>query len=398
VGAVLKNTRLRNSIALGTCFTALFLLVNCEVAERDYSALNIGGSAASGPDDFLRADAGSTDASVGGPVGPEPLPPVPCSEDAGVSSANVDAAGSADAGGADAGGADAGIQSPCACVDGFYKAVDADADGDGTRLCAIAPGLDCDDADPAVTHNSCGGCAVLPNAVGEDCLECGAYTCEGPDALACASKPGPVEDPDCRCQDALLVARDTDQDGQGTRLCEANPGLDCNDGDETFVANECGGCEPLPGAVGSPCNECGVYACSGTALACLAPGPGCLDGNTRGTCVGTGFWIDETDCTGGNNFCYQGNCEVCMPGTFQCVDLGEGSTQVQVCGSTSSASIGWTSYDSCVPGETCNPNNGACTGYLMWPRDDTFDVVPLLERNGLRWHDELNTASESDYG
>jgi hypothetical protein len=31
------------------------------------------------------------------------------------------------------------------------------------------------------------------------------------------------------------------------------------------------------------------------------------------------------------------------------------------------------------------------------PKDQTFDVVPLL-RPGLPWHDVLNTASDSDYG
>jgi hypothetical protein len=395
VGAVLKNTRLRNSVALGTTFTALFLLVNCEVAERDYSVLNIGGAAGREPDDFLQADAGKTDAGVSGPVGPEPLPPVPCDgNDAGVSDASV-----SDASVGDASREDAGIESYCACVDGFIKAIDADADGEGSRQCSVAPGLDCDDGDRSVTHNSCGGCSALPNTLGEDCLDCGAYVCDGPEALACASKPGPVEDPDCRCQDALLVSRDIDQDGQGTRLCEANPGIDCNDGDETFVANECGGCEPLPGAVGAPCNQCGAYACNGAAMVCAPQGAACLDPDTRATCVGTGFWADETDCTGLTAVCYQGSCQVCTPGTFQCVDIGGGSTQVQVCGSTSLGSIGWTSYGSCVLGETCNPSDGTCTtGYLLWPRDSDFDVVPLLERGNLRWHDELNTASDSDYG
>jgi hypothetical protein len=397
VGAVLKNARLRNSIALGTSFTALFLLVNCEVAERDYSVLNIGGSTGREPHDFLRADAGSTDAGVSGPVGPEPPRPVPCREDAGVSDAIVD-----DAGGAGAGAADAGIKSPCACVDGFYKAVDADADGDGSRLCTIAPGLDCDDADPSVTHNSCGGCSALPNAVGDDCLECGAYVCGGPDTLACASKPGPVEDPDCRCQDALLVARDTDQDGQGTRLCESNPGIDCNDGDETFVTNECGGCEPLPGAVGAPCNECGVYGCNGAAMVCGPPtgagAQGCLNTTTRQTCVGTGFWSNDFACP---NVCYQGNCETCIPGTFQCVPFN-GSNLLQQCITdaslaSSSYGIGWASYASCSAAQTCNANTGQCTGYLLLPRDQDFDVVPV-QRGGLPWHELLNTASDSDYG
>jgi hypothetical protein len=392
----LKSARLRHAIVLGTCFTALFLLVNCEVPERDYSVLNIGGNAGQGPDDFLQADAGRSDAGLGGPIGPVPLPPVPCNLDAGVADASVDDAGNGDAGRPQ----DAGSASPCACVDGFLKAVDDDGDGDGTRLCLLAPGLDCDDANPAVTHNSCGGCTELPGELGADCLECGAYVCDGPEALACASKPGPVVDPDCRCQDALIVARDTDQDGQGTRLCEANPGIDCNDGDETFTANECGGCEPLPYAVGSVCNECGVWACNGTALACVATGLGCLDSNTRGECVGSGYWINETDCTGGTNFCYQGNCELCMPGTFQCVDIGGGSTQVQICGSTSTGTIGWGSWGSCLPGQTCNANDGTCTttGYLILPRDTNFDIVPRLERGGLRWSDELNTASDSEYG
>lgn len=412
----MKSQRLRTSVALGTSFTALFLLVHCAVDERDYSRLNIGGTTSREPDDFLQADAGPTDASVGGPIGPEPLPPVPCDMDAGLGQtgggpARVNDAGSADAGNTDGGSEntgsestgseDAGPRDYCACVDGFLKAVDADNDGVGTRQCSLAPGLDCDDGDATVTHNSCGGCGVLPNAVGEDCLDCGAYVCDGPDTLACASKPGPVEDPDCRCQDALLVARDIDQDGQGTRLCEANPGIDCNDGDETFTANQCGGCEPLPGAVGDPCNVCGAYVCNGAALVC-APQTGlagrrCVGGTSQ-TCVGTGFWGEDEICA---NVCFDGtgSCEICIPGNFQCVDPGNGSMQVQLCASSSLAGgITWTSYASCTILQTCNPTNGTCTGSLMWPRDIDFDVVPRLQDGGLRWHEELNTASDSDYG
>jgi hypothetical protein len=409
----LKNTRLRNALALGTSFSALFLLVNCEVPQRDYSVLNIGGTTSSGPDDFLQADAGSSDAGVSGPVGPVPLPPVPCSEDAGVSNTNVHDAGSADAGSADASTADAsasassaagnGSRSLCECVEGFYKAVDADGDGEGTSACSIAPGLDCDDADPAITHNGCGGCTALPAELGADCQDCGTYVCDGTDALACASKPGPVEDPDCRCQDGLLVARDTDQDGQGTRLCEANPGIDCNDGDETFLANECGGCEPLPGVVGGACNECGVYTCNGAAMVCAPPtGAGsqhCLNTTTRQTCVGTGFWSNDFACP---NVCYQGNCETCTPGTFRCQGPYSGSYLLQVCITdasigSSSYGIGWGSYLSCTAAQGCNATTGACTGYLLLPRDDDFEVAPSL-RGGLPWHELLNTASDSDYG
>lgn len=49
-----------------------------------------------------------------------------------------------------------------------------------------------------------------------------------------------------------------------------------------------------------------------------------------------------------------------------------------------------------LPGETCNPANGACTGSLLLPRDETFDVAPR-EGGGLPWHDVLNTAIDADY-
>lgn len=40
--------------------------------------------------------------------------------------------------------------------------------------------------------------------------------------------------------------------------------------------------------------------------------------------------------------------------------------------------------------------NGACTGSLLLPRDETFDVAPR-EGGGLPWHDVLNTALDADY-
>lgn len=410
---------LRTALSLGSGLTALFLLVRCSVPERDYTPLGIGQNAGSGGGGSGGGGSGGTSAGQGGLGGMSgvggqgggggtPVEPIPCVEvddDAVATDAGPADAGATDAGAADA-STDAGTtpDAPCACVDGFIQAVDADGDGEGTRACTVAPGLDCDDGDTAVTHNGCGGCTALPNALGEDCLDCGAYICDGPDAVACGAKPDPIEDPDCWCVAGVIAARDADGDGQGTRLCQANPGTDCNDADNTFATNGCGGCESLPGAVGGPCNVCGVYACNGTGLTCVpssgAAGRRCLDSTTPQTCVGNGFWDNAAACA---DVCYQGNCELCTPGTFQCVDLGLGSTQVQVCGtlydsSGSSLGIGWGSYDSCIPGETCNPNNGACTGYLMWPRDDSFDVVPRLERGGLRWHDVLNTASDSDYG
>lgn len=410
-----RSSPLRSAVTLGTGLTALFLLVRCSVPERDYSQLGIGESAGAGGASGSGGDGGGGVAGQGGSSGAsgssstggqsgaggqpgEPVVPIPCSSGGG--DAGVSDAGATDAGSSDAGPDD---DTACECVDGFIQAVDADGDGVGSRACALAPGLDCDDDDSAITHNGCGGCSALPSALGEACLDCGAYVCDGVDAVRCASLPDPVEDPDCRCVDGLITARDTDGDGQGTRLCEANPGTDCNDGDAAFVTNACGGCESLLGTVGAACNQCGVYACSGTALVCVpstgATGQTCFDATVRQTCVGTGFWGGNTTCA---NVCYQGNCELCTPGTFRCVDIGGGSTQVQRCGdiggsSSSSTTIGWGSYDSCQPGETCNPANGACTGHLLLPRDETFDVWPR-EGGGLPWHELLNTAHDSDYG
>jgi hypothetical protein len=331
-----------------------------------------------------------------------PVAPVPCEdpdEDAGTTDAGADAGTDAGADDADAGSQD----TTCECIDGFIRAVDADGDGEGTRACSVAPGLDCDDSDDAVTHNTCGGCSVLTSVIGDDCLDCGVYTCDGPDAVICASKPNPtVEDPDCRCVDAVIVARDTDADGQGTRLCEVNPGSDCADGDNSFISNQCGGCESLPGTVGAACNQCGVYACNGTALSCVpqvgAAGQQCLDTITRQTCIANGFWGNNTTCA---NACYLGNCETCLPGRFQCVPFN-GSNLLQQCITdaslgSSSYGVGWGSYASCSLNQGCDAANGTCTGSLLLPRDQDFDVGPL-QRGGLPWHELLNTATDSDYG
>jgi hypothetical protein len=407
---------LRNAIRLGTSLTALFLLVRCGVPERDYSKLgivqNAGNGGESGSTDVLHSSggqagldgsSGSSGSSGGDGLGdagsdqggaagapPVPIPCDPVSNDA----------GSSDAGATDAGVEDAGAEdSVCACVDGFIKAVDADGDGDGTRACSTAPGQDCDDSDPSVTHNSCGGCTVLSNAIGDDCGDCGTYACDGTDAVKCVSKPGPVEDPDCRCLSGLIVAKDTDGDGAGTKLCEQNPGIDCNDGNGSFITDECGGCdESPPGALGASCNQCGVYTCNGTAIVC-GPNPSagghCTDNKNRQTCNSNGFWGNDALCA---NVCYQGNCELCTPGTFLCGTPYMGSVILYKClDATSSFAISWWSWASCTTTQTCNATTGTCQGALFLPRDRTFDVVPS-QRDGVPWHDILNTASDSDYG
>jgi hypothetical protein len=412
------NHYLRNAVSVGTGLTALFLVLRCSVPERDYAALGIGdkagsgGASGAGDDIVLHSSAGQggldglgdAGSDQGGAAGAPPAP-IPCNvsnnagNDAGTSDAGTDA-GSDDAGSDDADADD----TACACVDGFILAVDADGDGVGSRACSVAPGLDCDDNDPAVTHNACGGCTVLDHAVAEDCGDCGAYACDGTDAVICASKPDPVQDPDCRCLSGLIVARDIDGDGQGSRLCEQNPGIDCNDGNGSFVTDQCGGCdESPPGALGAGCNQCGIYTCNGTAIVC-GPNPSagghCTDNKNRQTCNANGFWGNDANCA---NVCYQGNCQPCTPGTFLC-----GTPNSPLAGdiilykclenvSSSSTAISWYSWDSCTTTTGCNATSGTCTGYLFLPRDRTFDVVPS-QRDGLPWHDILNTASDSDYG
>jgi hypothetical protein len=191
----------------------------------------------------------------------------------------------------------------------------------------------------------------------------------------------------------VIAARDTDGDGAGTRLCEANPGNDCYDGDETFITDVCGGCdEAVPGTLGALCNACGVWSCNGAAMVCApqagAAGQQCSNASTRETCVGSGFWGNPENCVHG---CYSGSCAPCTLNTFQCYD----TDTYQQCVMSTNGGIGWSASVECSPG-TCNPATGQCAGYLL-PRDRDFDVVPLLER-GLPWHDVLNTASDSDYG
>ena len=122
----------------------------------------------------------------------------------------------------------------------------------------------------------------------------------------------------------------------------------------------------------------------------------CTNDKNRQTCNSNGFWGNDADCP---NVCYQGSCQICTPGTFYCAPYN-GSAILYKCletATSSSAGISWYSWASCTTTQTCNATTGTCVGYLFLPRDRTFDVVPS-QRDGLPWHDLLNTASDSDYG
>ena len=189
-------------------------------------------------------------------------------------------------------------------------------------------------------------------------------------------EPVPCEgntDPDCECVDGQLEGRDIDGDGRRTRLCEASPGFDCDDGDPDFVENECGGCNKDLGSleVDQACQDCGVARCQGdSAIICASPNPApkqCADGNTPQVCM-SGDWANQTDCTGSLPVCLSGNCVQCAPGTFLCT-----GGQAVPCTANGSWESSGTSCDSL---QTCTTNSG-CTGLLLHPRDSAFEV-PLL--------------------
>lgn len=205
-----------------------------------------------------------------------------------------------------------------------------------------------------------------------------------------------TSDPDCRCVDGFLIAKDIDGDGAGTRLCEAAPGDDCDDGDEDFIKNECGGCiKDLGGTLNEACGDCGVLKCQGdSALVCRSPDPQpkrCTDSNSPQSCV-NGNWVVQADCSGGTPVCLLGACVQCNPGApinplpgqetrqhmcdtttyppddlvFRCSDGGYWeSSWIAVCYASSS--------------EVCDAAIGSCKAAgILHPRDKTFDVVPSL--------------------
>jgi hypothetical protein len=201
-------------------------------------------------------------------------------------------------------------------------------------------------------------------------------------------------DPDCECVDGELVAKDVDGDGEGTRLCEAAPGLDCDDGDEDFVRNECGGCiKDLGGQVGDPCGDCGVLRCQGdSALVCRSPEPQprrCSDHNTPQLCV-NGTWVAQADCGGSLPVCLNGACVQCDPGPpINPVSLS--GKRDHKCGSYHSDTVLYQCSDggywestwklSCYASshEICNAATASCvTAGLRHPRDKTFEVTPEM--------------------
>jgi hypothetical protein len=182
-------------------------------------------------------------------------------------------------------------------------------------------------------------------------------------------------DPECECVDGALVARDTDGDGQGSRLCEAAPGTDCDDGDAAFQQNACGGCNKnIGGVVGDPCGECGFFECQGdSAVQCATPTPPPMQcsGNTVQVCSGA-QWVDDKTCSGATPACYMGACKECIPGSFKCGSITYPNDIIIKCLDTGSWESSWTA--SCYQPSECVEGQNTCAGLFFHPRDVDFDV------------------------
>src|SRR4051812_35521103 len=133
----------------------------------------------------------------------------------------------------------------------------------GAALCSLLALLACSPKERAFTGEGGSGGAGSGGTPGTG----GGTTSVG------GSSPCATVDPDCECVDGKVIARDVDGDKEGSRLCEAAPGIDCDDGDPAFVKNECGGCNKgIGGKVGDDCGTCGKLQCQGdSALQCATP-------------------------------------------------------------------------------------------------------------------------------
>lgn len=218
---------------------------------------------------------------------------------------------------------------------------------------------------------------------------------------------GPVgcqtPDPDCECVNDVVVARDTDQDGHGSRLCEANPGDDCDDGDSAFVVNECGGCNKnLGGAVGDACQQCGVLGCLGdSSLQCTTPSPAPKQCNgTKIEVCQQAMWALQQTCAGSLPACLNAKCVACKPGTHKCSTI-LGTDVVIDCTNNGSWSSSWTSCSS--SSWTCSAASGTCVE-LFHPRDLDFNVPRLILDHlgapppGLKTRDVLDMAVGIAFG
>lgn len=218
-----------------------------------------------------------------------------------------------------------------------------------------------------------------------------------------------TEDEDCECVGGVVVARDQDTDGAGALTCEENPGTDCDDLDQGFTRNACGGCtKELSGTLGAACNQCGTLQCTGpNALACTTPNPvprRCLNTTTPQVCVSTN-WESQASCAGALPRCLDGGCVECTPGTFRCeVYAGTDDQIIWRCAASGYWESSWIASCFGSSSEVCNATTGTCVLGMLHPRDASFEVIPALGldpdeyRHGIPTHEVLDRAAGFRFG
>jgi hypothetical protein len=223
------------------------------------------------------------------------------------------------------------------------------------------------------------------------------------------SPSDPALDPDCDCVDGIVVARDDDNDGAGRLACADAPGTDCDDDDDSFQQNVCGGCvTPLEGTLGGACNGCGTFSCtSSNAIGCTTPTPPprrCLSTTTPELCVDTN-WEAQPVCPIDTPRCLQGGCVECTPGTFRC-EVYEGTADEVIwrCDANGYWEDSWIASCYASSGFHCNATTGTCVTTLTHPRDANFEVIPALGldpleyRHGRSTEDVLDSATGFRFG
>lgn len=217
-------------------------------------------------------------------------------------------------------------------------------------------------------------------------------------------------DPDCECDGPNVVPKDSDNDTHGSKDCAAAPGDDCDDNDNSFFQNACGGCtKNIGGMPGTSCNDCGILQCAGlNGTSCQSPSPApkqCGSGSNVQSCVG-GTWVNSSTCTGSKPACHLGACVTCRPGTFKCVSFSNGDTAVVRC---DAGTLSWASSHvvSCYAAQskTCNANTGTCVNGAISARDMELNVPkalgaePSTHRPGSRsTADVLDLATGFEFG
>lgn len=342
--------RTRRRLGIGLC--AVAVLAACTAKERDYSKLlpsggeggahaALGAAAGSEGDTPPEGDAGATAAagrsseSTGGDAG--------ASGETGGSGPTPSTGGrTVSDGGTDPGPAGSGGVSPA-------------TGGVGPATGGVGPptgGSAGSATSAAAGEGGAGSPTVEGGAAGDTAGGAGGAFCE-------------TSDPARECVGGVVQARDADEDTHGDMNCVEAPGDDCDDADDLWVTNECGGCAVLSEAVGDACGDCGELGRDATlgALQCVSPTPQprLCNENVVAVCE-AGYWSAVGSCASDSAtstpVCYEETCVVCLPGTYRCqagvVAERPDDEVIWRCGTTGSWEASWIASCYASSSEVCN--------------------------------------------